>query len=147
MSEGKLREAISHFKRALTLKPTPEMYYLVGRAYLEDGRTDIALRHLRSCVELDPRFDAALYHLGLIYLRQDEFDAGTGTFQSRLRDQSARIQIPRLLCELERPVSSLPFPSSDELPSRVAKWSQAATFGWPSCCEAICSTRRPPHLM
>ena len=72
VSEGRLREAISHFKRALTLKPTPEMYYLVGRAYLEDGRTDIALRHLRRCIELDPRFDAALYHLGLIYLRQND---------------------------------------------------------------------------
>ena len=47
VSEGRLREAISHFKRALTLKPTPEMYYVVGRAYLEDGRTEIAVRHLR----------------------------------------------------------------------------------------------------
>ncbi len=71
VSEGKLREAIAHLKRALTIKPTPEMYYLVGRAYLEDGRTDVAVRHLRRCVELDPKFDAALYHLGLIYLRQE----------------------------------------------------------------------------
>ncbi|HWC77735.1 MAG TPA: tetratricopeptide repeat protein [Blastocatellia bacterium] len=72
VSEGRLREAISHFKRALNLKPTPEMYYVVGRAYLEDGRNEIAVRHLRRCVELDPRFDAALYHLGLIYLKQDD---------------------------------------------------------------------------
>jgi tetratricopeptide (TPR) repeat protein len=70
-SEGKVHEALSHLKRALRLKPTPEMYYLVGRAYLEDGRTEIAMRHLHRCVEMDPRFDAALYHLGLIYLRQD----------------------------------------------------------------------------
>jgi tetratricopeptide (TPR) repeat protein len=47
------------------------MYYLVGRAYLEEGRTEVAVRHLRRCVEMDPKFDAALYHLGLIYLRQD----------------------------------------------------------------------------
>src|SRR5262245_7353185 len=47
------------------------MYYLVGRAYLEEGRTEVAVRHLRRCVELDPKFDAALYHLGLIYLRQE----------------------------------------------------------------------------
>jgi len=71
VSEGKLREAISHFKRALTLKPTAEMYYLVGRAYLEDGRPEVAVRHLRRCVELDPKFDAALYHLGIIYLKQE----------------------------------------------------------------------------
>jgi tetratricopeptide (TPR) repeat protein len=48
------------------------MYYLVGRAYLEDGRPEIAVRHLRRCVELDPKFDAALYHLGLIYLKQED---------------------------------------------------------------------------
>ncbi|MEW6130735.1 MAG: tetratricopeptide repeat protein [Acidobacteriota bacterium] len=70
--EGKLREAISHLKRALKLKPTPEMYYLVGRAYLDDGRAEIALRHLQRCVDLDPKFDAALYHLGLIYLKRNE---------------------------------------------------------------------------
>jgi tetratricopeptide (TPR) repeat protein len=70
-SEGRVREALTHLKRALTLKPTPEMYYLVGRAYLEEGRIDVAVRHLRRCVELDPKFDAALYHLGLIYLRQE----------------------------------------------------------------------------
>jgi tetratricopeptide (TPR) repeat protein len=70
-SEGKLREAIAHLKRALTLRPTPEMHYLVGRAYLEEGRSEVAFRHLRRCVDMDPRFDAALYHLGLIYLRQN----------------------------------------------------------------------------
>jgi tetratricopeptide (TPR) repeat protein len=67
-----MREAISHLKRALKLKPTPEMYYLVGRAYLDDGRAEIAMRHLQRCIDLDPKFDAALYHLGLIYLRQNE---------------------------------------------------------------------------
>jgi tetratricopeptide (TPR) repeat protein len=71
VSEGRLREALTHLKRALSLKPTAEMYYLVGRAYLEVGRIDVATRHLCRCVEMDPKFDAALYHLGLIYLRQD----------------------------------------------------------------------------
>ena len=72
MSEGREREALTHLRRALRLKPTAEMYYLVGRAYLEAGRIEIAVRHLRRCVELDPKFDAALYHLGLIYLGQEK---------------------------------------------------------------------------
>ncbi|MFY9555346.1 MAG: tetratricopeptide repeat protein [Blastocatellia bacterium] len=71
MSEGRVREGLAHLKRALTLKPTPEMHYVVGRAYLEEGRTEVAIRHFRRCVEMDPKFDAALYHLGLIYLRQE----------------------------------------------------------------------------
>ena len=71
VSEGRVREALTHLKRALSLKPTPEMHYLVGRAYLEEGRSEVAVRHFRRCVEMDPKCDAALYHLGLIYLRQE----------------------------------------------------------------------------
>jgi tetratricopeptide (TPR) repeat protein len=40
------------------------------------------LRHLRQCVDLDPRFDAALYHLGLIYLRQNELLLAQEHFQA-----------------------------------------------------------------
>jgi tetratricopeptide (TPR) repeat protein len=81
-SEGKMREAITHLKQALRLKPTPEMYYLVGRAYLEYGRAETAMRHLRRCIDLDPKFDAALYHLGLIYLRQNELLLAQEHFQA-----------------------------------------------------------------
>jgi tetratricopeptide (TPR) repeat protein len=81
-SEGKLREAITHLKQALRLKPTPEMYYLVGRAYMEYGRAEIAMRHLRRCIDLDPKFDAALYHLGLIYLKQNELLLAQEHFQA-----------------------------------------------------------------
>jgi tetratricopeptide (TPR) repeat protein len=68
--EGRFAQALVHFKRALSLSPSPEMHYLVGRAYLAQERADIAERHLRKAVDLDPHFDAALYHLGLIYLNQ-----------------------------------------------------------------------------
>jgi len=82
VSEGKLDQAILHLKRALTLRPTPEMHYLVGRTYLEDGRMRIAMRHLRRCVEMDPNFDAALYHLGLIYLTQDNLSMAQQHFRA-----------------------------------------------------------------
>lgn len=81
-SEGRLREAIAHLKRALTLKPSPEMYYLVGRAYLEEGQTHVAMRHLRRCIEMDPNFDAALYHLGLIYLGQKNLSLAQQHFKA-----------------------------------------------------------------
>ena len=35
-----------------------------------------ALELLRRCLDLDPKFDAALYHLGLIYLATVIFVAG-----------------------------------------------------------------------
>src|SRR5437588_11322412 len=58
VSEGRVREALTHLKRALSLKPSAEMHYLVGRAYLEEGRFEVAVRHLRRRVEMDPKFDA-----------------------------------------------------------------------------------------
>ncbi|MCC6742555.1 MAG: tetratricopeptide repeat protein [Acidobacteria bacterium] len=70
--EGRFREALVHFKRALTLSPSAEMHYLVGRIYLEQERVDVAERHLRKAVDLDPTFDQALYHLGLILMRQSD---------------------------------------------------------------------------
>ena len=72
--EGRYREALVHFKRALSLSPSAEMHYLVGRTYLEQERLDVAERHLRKAVDLDPTFDQALYHLGLIHLRQSDVD-------------------------------------------------------------------------
>lgn len=67
-AEGHIGEAISHFKSALAGHPSPEVYFAIARAYLEKGSVTPAIRHLRKAIELDPRFDEAFYHLGLIYL-------------------------------------------------------------------------------
>lgn len=80
--EGRYREALVHFKRALSLSPSAEMHYLVGRTYLEQERLDVAERHLRKAVDLDPSFDQALYHLGLIHLRQSDVDRAREFFQA-----------------------------------------------------------------
>src|SRR5262249_52072892 len=63
-------------------KPTPEMYYVVGHAYLAQGQPETALKHLRKAVELDPKFDAALYHLGVIYLKRNLVDKAREHFRA-----------------------------------------------------------------
>lgn len=80
--EGRYREALVHFKRALSLAPSAEMHYLVGRTYLEQGRTDFGERHLRKAVDLDPTFDPALYHLGLIYMQQSDVPRARELFRA-----------------------------------------------------------------
>lgn len=64
--EKRYSDALTHLKRALSLQPAPEMHYLVGRIYWDQGRADQALKHLQKAVRLDPRFDAALFDLGLL---------------------------------------------------------------------------------
>src|SRR5262249_60162151 len=43
VSEGKLDQAILHLRGALSMRPTPERHNLVGRTYVEGGRTTIAI--------------------------------------------------------------------------------------------------------
>ncbi len=82
-AEGSMKQALTYLNRALDINPSPEMHYLVGHAHLKRGHQALALKHLRRAVELDPRFDAALYHLGLIYLKRGNIA------QARLQFQAA----------------------------------------------------------
>src|SRR5262249_31788229 len=41
-----------------------------------------ALKHLRKAVGLDPQFDAALYHLGVIYLKRNLVDKAREHFRA-----------------------------------------------------------------
>jgi len=95
---GQIETALSHFKRALMLKPSPDLYYLVGRVYFEQGRIVSAERHWQRALALNPKYDAALYHLGLVYMRRNcvnkarehfraalELKPGNGRYRAALR--------------------------------------------------------------
>jgi tetratricopeptide (TPR) repeat protein len=81
---GQIETALSHFKRALMLKPSPDLYYLVGRVYFEQGRIVSAERHWQRALALDPKYDAALYHLGLVYLRRNCVNKAREHFRAAL---------------------------------------------------------------
>src|SRR6185503_18358595 len=95
--EGSLGEALSHLKRALALRPTPEMHYLVGRAYWEKGQSNRALKHLQKAVRLDPRFDAALYSLGWLYWQSNRMNEAREHFRAAYeinpRDSHYRVAV------------------------------------------------------
>jgi tetratricopeptide (TPR) repeat protein len=71
-AEQKWSGALSEFKRALSVRPSPESHYVVGCAYYQMGRDRLAARHLRKAVELDESYAAAFYMLGLVALRAGE---------------------------------------------------------------------------
>jgi len=81
-SENQLDEALPHFKQALLLEPTAEMYFVIGHAYMIKGQGELALKHLRKAVALDPEFDAALYNLGAIYLKRNLIDKAREHFRA-----------------------------------------------------------------
>lgn len=81
-SEGRSSEALNHLKSALMLNPAPELYFMVGQVYFLRGEFEIALKHLQKAVDGDPRFDAALYQLGVIYLRRKHVDKAREYFRA-----------------------------------------------------------------
>ncbi|KAF0247900.1 MAG: hypothetical protein FD167_2699 [bacterium] len=81
-SENQLDDALPHFKQALLLEPTAEMYFVIGHTYMIKGQVELALKHLSKAVVLDPGFDAALYNLGAIYLKRNLVDKAREHFRA-----------------------------------------------------------------
>ena len=70
VSLGHDAEALGHFSRALNLKPSPQMYLMVGSIYSRQGQLRHAIKHMKKAIELDPACHEAFFHLGLAFLEQ-----------------------------------------------------------------------------
>lgn len=67
--KGKLDEAISHYSRAITLKPNAAgLYYVRGRAYQGKGELDAAIGDFNKAVALKPGYAEAYNHRGVTYI-------------------------------------------------------------------------------
>ena len=62
-------KALGEFKRALTVKPSPEAHYVLGCLYYELNRDALAVRHLRKATEMDAGYAEAFYLLAQAYER------------------------------------------------------------------------------
>ena len=60
MAAGKTKDAVSQFRRVLTLQPTyASAYYNMGTAFIELGQLPLAIDNLRHAVSLDPNYVSA----------------------------------------------------------------------------------------
>jgi tetratricopeptide (TPR) repeat protein len=69
VAEKNWRRALGEFKRALTVRPSPEAHYVLGCLYYELNRDALALRHLRKATRMDARYAEAFYLLAQVYDR------------------------------------------------------------------------------
>ncbi len=81
-AEQKWTSALAEFKRALAARPAPESHYVVGCVYYQMGRYRLAARHFRKAVELDEKYAAAFYMMGLVYLRANERERAEEAFEA-----------------------------------------------------------------
>ena len=66
--QGKIDEAISSYKRTLTLSPRHEKaYFSLGYAYLKKGMLDESIPEFKRALTLDPNYAEAHYALGSVY--------------------------------------------------------------------------------
>lgn len=96
-AEERWADALTEFKQALAAHPSPETHYVVGCVYYRLNRNRMAERHLRKAVELNEGYSAALYMLGLLYLRNGDetradeaFRAARAAGQDESRYRTAR---------------------------------------------------------
>jgi tetratricopeptide (TPR) repeat protein len=69
VAEKNWRRALGEFKRALTVRPSPEAHYVLGCVYYELNRDALAVRHLRKAIEMDAGYAEAFYLLAQAYER------------------------------------------------------------------------------
>ncbi|HEX6718144.1 MAG TPA: tetratricopeptide repeat protein [Pyrinomonadaceae bacterium] len=69
VTEKNWRRALGEFKRALTVRPSPEAHYVLGCLYFELNRDALAVRHLRKATEMDAGYAEAFHLLAQAYER------------------------------------------------------------------------------
>jgi predicted Zn-dependent protease len=71
--EGKVEEAIFHYKMAIKLKPTHiKPYYNLGVILFADGRIEEAVSQYKMAIKLNPSHISANYNLGIVMLQKGE---------------------------------------------------------------------------
>ena len=85
MSEGKIDEAIVHFKKGLEIWPSDTgARNNLGNALLEKGQLEDAIACYRKALELKPDNAMACYNLGVAYFRKGDFDQASFYYQKAL---------------------------------------------------------------
>ena len=83
---GQVEQAISHFYKALRIRPnSPEIYNNLGNALRRVDRYDEAIRCYKKALELKPGFPQAHYNLAIELLRQGKIDEGIEQYRLALR--------------------------------------------------------------
>jgi tetratricopeptide (TPR) repeat protein len=64
---------------------TPEFHLLMGKAHLNRGEYDDAVRELEQAAKADPKLPFVHFNLGLVYVHQQNYDRARDEFQKDLK--------------------------------------------------------------
>jgi tetratricopeptide (TPR) repeat protein len=85
-TQGKLDEAISHYRQSLQVKPdNAESYNNLGNVLLAQGKFDEAISHFRQALRIKPNFAEAHYNLGIRLAIQGKSDEAISHYRQALQ--------------------------------------------------------------
>jgi tetratricopeptide (TPR) repeat protein len=90
MNENNWRKALTQFKRALEVRPSPEAHFVLASLYYRLERDPLAIRHLRKAVEMDGCYHEALSLLALVYKRVGKPELAAATLSRTITKLAAR---------------------------------------------------------
>jgi superkiller protein 3 len=80
--QGKLNDAIAHFRRVLDATPnSAEVHGNLGRALAQKGKLDEAMAHWRKAIEMNPNYAEAYNDIGTELLRKGGTDEAIASWQ------------------------------------------------------------------
>src|SRR5688572_11908436 len=94
VAEKNWRRALGEFKRALTVRPSPEAHYVLGCLYYELNRDTLAVRHLRKATKMDAGYAEAFYILAQAYERTGRKDLAQVALQKSGVVESPENSVP-----------------------------------------------------
>jgi tetratricopeptide (TPR) repeat protein len=81
--QGKLDDAVFHFRKALEIKPDyAECYYNLGNVLVQKGQIEDAILQFRRASELKPDYADPKNNLGNIFFQKGQFDEAIVSYQS-----------------------------------------------------------------
>jgi len=87
VQEGNLEEAESHYRKALSGRPTAEIHNGLGYVLARRGRTDEAIAEFRKAIELNPKFTPAYNNLAEALVKQGNLDEAAASYQRSLAEK------------------------------------------------------------
>lgn len=81
LRDGKIDEAISLFKKSLSISGDPRTYSALGMAYFRKGDMDQAIHHLNEAIRRMPQQGHFYSNLGVIYQKQGKLDEAMKAFR------------------------------------------------------------------
>lgn len=95
VAEKKWRRAVDEFKRALSVRPSPEAHYALGCLYFELNRDSLAVRHLRKATEMDGGYAEAFSLLAQAYERTGRKQLARQALEKAGRKGAKRFQLTK----------------------------------------------------